>query len=74
MVGRLLGTYGENYEEIPNKEYWVKSLNYDELNALMIEVEAVINSRPLTYVSDDSDGINYTFTCNLQKEGGEYPK
>lgn len=36
------------------------TLSYDELNTLLIEVESVINSRPLTYVEDDTDGINYT--------------
>ena len=32
------------------------------LGTLLIEVEAVINSRPLTYVEDDQDEISYTFS------------
>ena len=28
-------------------------LNYDELRTLLIEVEGVINARPLTYVYDN---------------------
>ena len=28
-------------------------MSYDELHTLLIEVEAVLNSRPLTYVSAD---------------------
>ena len=36
------------------------TLSYDELNTLLIEVESVINSRPLTYAEDDTDGISYT--------------
>ena len=36
------------------------TLNYDELQTLLSEVEAVVNSRPLTYVADDRDGVTYT--------------
>ena len=36
------------------------TLNYDELHTLLSEVEAVVNSRPLTYVEDDQDGVTYT--------------
>ena len=36
------------------------TLNYDELQTLLSEVEAVVNSRPLTYVEDDQDGVTYT--------------
>jgi len=32
----------------------ISSLYLDELNTLMIEVESVMNSRPLTYVYDDT--------------------
>ena len=35
------------------------SLTYDQLQTLLVEVEAVINARPLTYVLDDIDGICY---------------
>ena len=35
------------------------SLNFDELNTLVVEVESVINSWPLTYVHDDAEGISY---------------
>ena len=34
------------------------SLNVDELNTLLTEVESVINSRPITYLYDDQDGIS----------------
>jgi len=38
------------------------SLTHDELSTLLVEVESVINSRPLTYVFDDSEGINYSLS------------
>ena len=38
------------------------SLSHDELNTLLIEVESILNSRPLTYVFDDSEGISYTLS------------
>lgn len=38
-----------------SKRWWEEpwKLTYDELTTLVIEVEAVVNSRPLTYVSTD---------------------
>ena len=36
------------------------NLNYDELRTLLSELEAVVNSRPLTYMEDDQDGVTYT--------------
>ena len=38
------------------------TLSHDELNTLLVEVEAVVNSRPLTCVEDDLDGITYPLT------------
>ena len=38
------------------------SLTFDEINTLLVEVESVINSRPITYSYDDTDGISYAST------------
>ena len=38
------------------------NLSFEELRTLVVEVEAVINARPLTYVHDDSEGIDYAST------------
>ena len=44
--------------------FWAKLslVSYDELTTLIIEIENVINCRPITYVVDDSDGISYPLT------------
>ena len=33
-------------------------------NTLLVEVKTVINSRQLTYVEDDQDGMNYTLSLS----------
>lgn len=38
------------------------TLNFDQLNTLLVEVEGVINSRPLTYVEDDTSGASYVLS------------
>ena len=37
-------------------------LNFDQLNTLLIEIEYVLNSRPLTYIEDDTGAISYTLS------------
>ena len=37
-------------------------LTFDQLNTLLIEIECVLNSRPLTYAEDDTRGISYTLS------------
>ena len=34
-------------------------LNYDELQTVLIEIESMINSRPLTYMSDENNGQSF---------------
>ena len=38
------------------------SLGFHELSTILVEIESIINSRPLTYVYDDSEGISYQLT------------
>ena len=37
-------------------------LRFDEINMPLIEIESIINGRPLTYVFDDSERISYPLT------------
>jgi len=37
-------------------------LSSEELGTLLIEVEGVVNARPLTYVYDDLDSVNFVLT------------
>ena len=38
------------------------SLTIKELRTLLVEIEAILNNRPLTYIYDDDNGISYTLT------------
>ena len=37
-------------------------LNYSELHTVLVEIEGVVNARPLTYVYDDNEGVSYPLT------------
>ncbi len=38
------------------------SLSFEEMRTILIEVEATLNNRPMTYVYDDDEGISYPLT------------
>ena len=38
------------------------TLTLDELTTIVIEIEATLNNRPLTYVHDDSEGVSHALT------------
>ena len=44
------------------KSFGRTTLSYGELNTLLVEIESVINSKTLTYVEDDQDGVSYTLS------------
>ena len=60
-MGRFLGTHGPFSKRCLRKSIGRSSLSYDELNTLLI---SILNSRLLTYVFDDSEGINYTLSSS----------
>ena len=39
-----------------------KSLDYDELNTVLVETESIINSWPLTYIYGDDESISHPLT------------
>ena len=44
------------------KTIFRSTLTLDELTTTVIEIEATLNNRPLTYVHDDSEGVSYALT------------
>ena len=38
------------------------SLTFEGLHTLLVEIEATLNNRPLTYIYDDENGILYALT------------
>ena len=38
------------------------TLSFDDLRTVLVEIEGVVNSRPLTYVYDDEESISYPLT------------
>ena len=60
MVGRVLGKNGA-VKRILRKILKKQKLNYDELLTFVIEVEGVINSRPLCY-NYDAANVDNTIT------------
>ena len=37
-------------------------LTFEELRTLVVEIEATLNNRPLTYIYDDEEGLSYPLT------------
>ncbi|PFX11629.1 hypothetical protein AWC38_SpisGene24559 [Stylophora pistillata] len=46
----------------PKKVLGRATLNFEQLRTLIVEIESVINARPITYVYDDTNSISYPLT------------
>jgi hypothetical protein len=40
------------------------TLDYDELLTVLIEIEGIINARPITYVYDDVESVSYALSTS----------
>ena len=52
-MGRLLRTDGTAREAKLVEGHWTSKLSHDELFTVVVEVEATINSRPISYLSSE---------------------
>jgi len=60
VVGRILGKACEKHQETLKEDpREVYTLRFDELDTVLVEIEAVINSRLLTYMYDDEESLSY---------------
>lgn len=48
------------------------SLSYESLNTILCDVEAIINSRPVTYISEDSEDLRPLSPSLFLQENQEY--
>ena len=60
--GGGLGEADTKCERCLKKTVGRTSLDYDELNTLLVETIGIINSRPLTCVYDDDESISQSYT------------
>lgn len=47
---------------IEKKSIGKASLSFEELRTMLVEIEATLNNRPLTYIYDDEEGVSYPLT------------
>ena len=64
--GPLVGGY---WERLVRSVKWClrktlgrSTLTFDELATILVEIEATLNNRLLTYVCDDTEGLSYALT------------
>ena len=50
---KVIGRESADNSKSHSGRCWEKLLNYTEMMTVLTDIEAIINSRPLTYVSDD---------------------
>lgn len=60
-IGRVLGKNNQNSQAVIEE---IDSLQYNELNTVLIEIETIVNAQPLTYIEDGEDGLNYSLTSS----------
>jgi len=64
MAGWILGADVQGVKQCLRRTIGHNNLNFDQLNTLLVEIEAILNARTLTYVQDDMDGATYTLSLS----------
>ena len=64
VVGGLLGANGQR-REATLEENSGTLLDYDELQTAVMEIEAIVNARPLTYVNDEEESVCTPLTRHI---------
>lgn len=57
MVGWMVGAFGSNGKTFIICNLGRKMINYEEMATILCDCEQIINSRPLTYLSEDSNEL-----------------
>ena len=58
-MGRFLGKDDQDSQTVSIGR---SSLRYDELNTVLVEIESIVNARPITYVEDGEENLTYSLT------------
>ena len=61
-LGGLWERFIQSVKRCKKKSLVRTTFSYGELNTLLAEIESVVNSKPLTYVEDNQDGVSYTLS------------